>query len=61
MVVQDGDNQWNNCACKISYEEFDKLGEELERAGGGAAMRPLGQSEEGRKEEYTPATANRTI
>lgn len=48
----EGDPTWRHCACAMSLEEMEKLGESLERAGGEAPVQRWGDEEGAGKVEY---------
>lgn len=50
--MHEGDRRWRNCACAMSFEELERLGEYIQKAGGAGAVQQWGDVEEGRKDEY---------
>jgi hypothetical protein len=48
----EGDPHWRHCACAMSLEEMEKLGESLERAGGEASVQRWVNHEDVGKVEY---------
>lgn len=52
LTKHEGDKRWRNCACALSDAEFERLGEEVERAGGAATVQRWVDDGKGGKEEY---------
>lgn len=52
MVKHEGDKRWRVCACALGFEEMERLGEAVERAGGAATVQRWHDHEDGHKDEY---------